>query len=81
MIRKNIKCAYCGSHNFDVEVTIIPQGIDLVCNRCGRVTPIAVYSGNHTNVHIINNEKMTELYEQSYTGEITAQMIKERTSQ
>lgn len=75
MLRKNLKCTVCGSSDFDAEVTLIPSAIRLTCHSCGRVTPIAVYTGNCTNAAPINSSEMLDLLDNSYVGEITPRMI------
>lgn len=75
MIRSNIQCV-CGSNDFTIEESIVPEGMSFVCETCGRVTPIAVKQCLTSDVYPINNENMHNLYEKSYCNNITKEEIR-----
>lgn len=77
MIRNSIKCSNCGCNDFEVEESIIPSGISLVCEKCGIITPLVVFSENKREIQSINDKETMELYNQSSYKTITEKMIRD----
>ena len=75
MERVNLKCTYCQCQDFQVDISVIPSGVSLSCNKCGRVTPIMVFKDGLSGMIGINGKHTKELYEESYCEKITMDML------
>lgn len=61
MIRKVLECTYCRGNDFEVEYsTASADGsweIDLVCQRCGHMTMVAVTKGFYAGIDCVNEPR------------------------
>ena len=68
MERISIKCASCSQNDFEVEKSIRPLGIKLLC-KCGVCTPIAFFDTKE-QMYMINGAAAMEQYNKSYSGDV-----------
>lgn len=82
MKRISLKCTNCGEQDLQVSISIIPRGISISCNRCGRSTPLVVYSDDISTSSLlaINSTNSNALYNRSYEQNITYKDLYEAQS-
>ena len=78
MNRVSLKCANCGNQDLEIEITIVPRGIHLACNKmgCGRITPIAFWD-EAGHIYAVNNEASAKLYDEGHCRDITMKEARE----
>ena len=72
MRRMSLRCANCDEQEFEVDCSIIPRGISISCNTCGRVTSIAFFDVTG-KIHEVNGEATNALFEKTFCGDVTPQ--------
>lgn len=80
MQRNSIKCTQCASQDFEVQISIVPCGVSLLCNSCGRITPLIVSSADSfysADLFAINGENSMKLYNESYTRNVSSSEFRE----
>ncbi|RZT01199.1 hypothetical protein [Cuneatibacter caecimuris] len=82
MNRISLECANCKGKDFEVEVSCVPTGISICCNKCGCITPLLVLSEmiskvNSNHVLPINGKASADLYDEAYHENVSTDMIRE----